>query len=196
MRKNTIIAGIVVLVVGIVLAIIGGIMQANANDVINAGFDPYYPDESDYYDAYDQQQNAETQLLVGVILYGIGVILGFIGFIVLIAGLALPPKSESDVQQSSVSGHQPASFSASHHMGGGSKRERHCPGCGRYIQFDAKFCPYCGRNFESYSVDDKKGKEEITDSKGEGGKKKKFCSECGSKIEIAGKFCPHCGNKM
>ena len=71
-----------------------------------------------------------------------------------------------------------------------------CPGCGRYIQFDAKFCPYCGRNFESYSVDDKKGKEEITDSTGEGSKKRKFCSECGSKIEIAGKFCPHCGNKL
>ncbi len=28
------------------------------------------------------------------------------------------------------------------------KKDRICPGCGRSIPFDAKVCPYCGKNFE------------------------------------------------
>ncbi len=28
------------------------------------------------------------------------------------------------------------------------KKDRICPSCGRSIPFDAKVCPYCGKNFE------------------------------------------------
>jgi uncharacterized membrane protein YhaH (DUF805 family) len=31
---------------------------------------------------------------------------------------------------------------------GSEKKDRICPSCGRTIPFDAKVCPYCGKNFE------------------------------------------------
>lgn len=37
-----------------------------------------------------------------------------------------------------------------HAAGTGSRNDRRCPNCGRYIPFDSRICPYCGKKFDDF----------------------------------------------
>ncbi len=73
-------------------------------------------------------------IFLTVVTFGISVIctgpLFFIGIIVMIVGFVFPVEVKSTVVQPSVSS------------------RRFCTACGREIPFDARICPYCGKNFE------------------------------------------------
>lgn len=49
-----------------------------------------------------------------------------------------------------------------------------CPGCGKEVATNAKFCPKCGTKMPE----------------------NKFCSHCGAKVDANAKFCPECGEKL
>lgn len=49
-----------------------------------------------------------------------------------------------------------------------------CPGCGKEVATNAKFCPECGTKMPE----------------------NKFCSHCGAKVDANAKFCPECGEKL
>jgi hypothetical protein len=81
-------------------------------------------------------------IIVGVfftfITFGIGIIctwpLIFIGFILLVIGAIIPSRRVRDSFDYKTDFH----------------KSRYCPSCEREIDFDAKFCSYCGREIKEY----------------------------------------------
>jgi predicted nucleic acid-binding Zn ribbon protein len=63
---------------------------------------------------------------------------------------------------------------------------RRCPNCGRPIPMDAKFCPYCSRNFNLNKND---VREELVINT-------TFCPTCGVKLDGTPNFCFKCGYKL
>ncbi len=61
-----------------------------------------------------------------------------------------------------------------------------CPGCGKHVSDDSKFCNYCGQQQIIFSECDKCGKNIDPDAK--------FCSGCGHPVETPSlpRFCPGC----
>lgn len=77
-----------------------------------------------------------------------------------------------------------------------------CPGCGKELPTNAKFCLECGTKIETISSN-----EMVCPSCGKITPKGKFCMECGAplvnkcpncgaEIQLGGKFCLECGTKL
>ena len=77
-----------------------------------------------------------------------------------------------------------------------------CPGCGKSLPANAKFCSDCGTKIERLADN-----EMICPACGEKTSKGKFCcqcgaplvpkcSNCGAEVAIGAKFCPECGTKL
>jgi len=85
-----------------------------------------------------------------------------------------------------------------------SKPQRHCPGCGRNIPFNAKSCQYCGKQFNTYHNEKKYAKQNVTSQKVYDMKKSKkdiskrtiYCPECGTQMKGNARFCPECGKNL
>ena len=58
--------------------------------------------------------------------------------------------------------------------------QRYCPNCGRYIPFDAKICPYCGKKFSEFQHHTVKDQ----------------CPSCGFEIQSGDMFCVNCGMQI
>ena len=60
-------------------------------------------------------------------------------------------------------------------------QNRFCVDCGRAIPFDARLCPYCGKNYET-------NQSTI--------KKERNCLKCGFNNDLDAIYCNKCGNKL
>ncbi len=77
-------------------------------------------------------KDAEKRGKSGALWLIIGLLFGLIGLIVWL--IVRPP--EPSFYEKKATEREP------------EHRDRICPSCGRTIPFDAKVCPYCGKNFE------------------------------------------------
>jgi len=122
----------------------------------------------------------------------IGVILGIVGFIVLVAGLAASKKEnpvmpQTVVVQPSAAPKEPETLLI-------------CPECGARVSAKSKFCPECG---EKLGLKTKAGPRETKEEKTEAPKstegkpeKASFCMYCGIGLPEDLDFCPACGKKV
>ena len=114
-----------------------------------------------------------------------GAIIGGLGFLVFIAGLAASPPQESQpvVVQQSIS---PAA---------GQEALVICPGCGSHVPAKSKFCSECGEKLEP-TRRVKKTEEKTETSPSAKPKKVGFCMYCGAELPEEAGFCPECGKKV
>ena len=103
-------------------------------------------------------------IILTVFTLGLGIIctgpMFLIGVILFIIGLIIPENEKIVVKQEEPS------------------KSRFCTSCGRSVSFDAKICPYCGKNFETQI------------------KKRIYCSKCGIENSPDANFCIACGNEL
>jgi RNA polymerase subunit RPABC4/transcription elongation factor Spt4 len=209
-----------ILATGILLLIFGMFFYFTGNNMIQ---------EIEAYDVYDipisellktLSQDVRRQYETGQSMVMFGGILGIVGFILCIAGIAVPGKKSESIEKT------PSNEKS-------SKSERRCPSCGRAIPDGAILCPFCGKKFANHfeeeekpleklpqkeerpvetveeelkeGVKDETTKEDkIEEPKQKEGKvakkqeiqKSKFCFECGAKLEDSPKFCPMCGTNQ
>lgn len=60
-----------------------------------------------------------------------------------------------------------------------------CPSCGKTIQADAAFCPFCGAKITQPEPEQPASAESV-----------KVCPNCGTHVEDNAAFCPNCGTKL
>lgn len=113
MKEGFVVAGVLLLILGVLLYFSGNNMVEEAPwKLIGGGGSSGY----------------KNDIATGNGMIRIGVILGIIGVVAVVAGFA--SKNEE-------------------HKGVNSRiNERFCPKCGRAIPFDARSCPYCSKKFE------------------------------------------------
>lgn len=120
--------------------------------------------------------------LVGALF---GIPIGFIGFIVLIAGLIMsdgraqqqpagfiPPQNRPIPQQVTI----PTRIQAQQ-----STDSKFCVSCGSKIPNSYTFCNVCGAPAQAQTIQQPESK---------------FCVSCGTKMPNASGFCPSCGSKQ
>ncbi len=206
-----------ILATGILLLIFGMFLYFTGNNMIQ---------EIEAYDVYDipisellktLSQDVRRQYETGQSMVMFGGILGIVGFILCIAGIAITG-NESESIEKNLSNEK------------SSKSDRRCPSCGRAIPEYAILCPFCGKKFANHFEGEKKPlkklpqkeeqpveeellegvkdettkEEKIEEPKPKEDKvakeqeiqKSKFCFECGAKLEDSSKFCPMCGTKQ
>jgi len=208
MREGILVVGIILLVLGIFLFFTGNNM---VDEVESFNYDGLPIDKFlRLFPKYDDMYNTGQSMVM------FGSILGIVGFIICIAGIAAPSKKHESIVSDSK-------FKEI------SKSEKRCPECDKVIPMDTKICPYCGKNFEKIQQmpgqdiyqkvkdfkkpknekstqidtsakekqDNKVDKNEDTEqSKIKEKPKTKYCYECGAKLEDSPKFCTSCGAKL
>jgi len=115
----------------------------------------------------------------------IGVILGIVGFIVLVAGLAASKKEkpvppQTLVVQPSATSKEPETLVI-------------CPECDARVSAKSKFCPECGEKLEPKR---KAKPREVEEEETEELKKVGFCMYCGTELPEGADFCPECGKEV
>ncbi len=135
----------------------------------------------------------ENDIATGNGMIRIGVILGIIGVVAVVAGFATKNGNYKGVNS--------------------RINERFCPKCGRVIPFDSRICPYCKNNFEAHNEHDKGKTEEKEDipkevnslkqnveskkrSKSDKSSREIYCSDCKRTIPDDADICPYCGEKF
>jgi len=126
MRKNILIAGIVLLIIGLIMWFIGGIAAANLSNDMRM-IEILGGDTSQY----------ETSLVFWETFTIIGFFLFFIGIIVSIVGVVLKEKTSSHLQNPQPIMQQPVQPMA-------NTPTKYCPKCNTQLNSNSRFCSQCG----------------------------------------------------
>jgi len=123
----------------------------------------------------------------------IGVGLGIVGFITLIAGLAAS-KKEKPVLPQKVMFHPPFRPAVAPEV------LVICPECSSHVSAKSKFCPECGEKLgpkqKAKQREVEEGETEMLKPAKGTPKKVGFCMYCGTELPEGADFCPECGRKV
>jgi ABC-type Na+ efflux pump permease subunit len=137
MRKNTLILGIVLFVIGLAMWIMGGPAYENVSK--QAQIQSIYEQVGGFGDS----SKYDAQLFFWGMFMFIGFILFIVGIIVSIAGASL--KEKNTIYQPNT---QPQMFYYQQpNQQVVQQRARYCPECGKQLPFNTKYCPQCGNKF-------------------------------------------------